>query len=181
MTETVFENVKGIAETENGAFLEHILEAIETCGYTTNQAFLQAMDFGVPQRRTRLFIVGSRSGIKATFPKPRGVEAPTVWEAISDLPRLRNGAAIEDLPYRCEAESAYQRRMRGRRKVCMNILVSRNLDYVIERYRHIPQGGNWENIPEALMRNYADRNNCHREFSQEHAYPSSPGSRAFSA
>jgi len=157
----VFENVKGIAETEKGAFLEHILEAIEGFGYTTNHAFLQAMDFGVPQRRTRLFIVGSRRGIKPTFPKPSGVATPTVWEAISDLPKLKNGASIEKLRYRCEAESAYQKRMRGRRKICINNLVSRNFDYVVERYRHIPQGGNWQDIPARLMRNYADKNNCH--------------------
>ncbi len=157
----VFENVKGIAETEKGAFLEHILEAIEDSGYTTNHAFLQAMDFGVPQRRTRLFILGSRLGIKATIPKPSKVATPTVWEAISDLPKLKNGASIEKLPYSCQAESGYQKRMRGRRKHCINNLVSRNCDYVVERYRHIPQGGNWQDIPERLMRNYADQNNCH--------------------
>ena len=157
----VFENVKGIAETEKGAFLQHILESIGEAGYTTSHAFLQAMDFRVPQRRTRLFIVGSRRGIKPTLPNPSGVATPTVWEAISDLPKLKNGASIEKLPYRCQAKSGYQRLMRGRGKICINNLVSRNCDYVIDRYRHIPQGGNWQDIPERLMQNYADRNNCH--------------------
>lgn len=157
----VFENVKGVAETESGAFLDLILLAIAEKGYTTNHAFLQAMDFGVPQRRTRLFIIGSRSGKKAKFPKGKKGAAPTVWEAISDLPVLANGAATDTLPYRTEPETPYQKRMRGSQKQCLNNLVSRNFDYVLERYRHIPQGGNWEDIPDHLMRNYADKTNCH--------------------
>ena len=32
---------------------------------------------------------------------------------------------------------------------------------VLERYKHIPQGGNWRDIPEHLMANYTDRERCH--------------------
>ena len=39
--------------------------------------------------------------------------------------------------------------------------VSRNNDLVIERYKHIPQGGNWSDIPDYLMTNYADKSRCH--------------------
>lgn len=39
--------------------------------------------------------------------------------------------------------------------------VSRNADYVIERYSYIKQGENWRAIPDELMRNYADKSNCH--------------------
>lgn len=157
----VLENVKGVAETESGAFLDRILLAIAEKGYTTNHAFLQAMDFGVPQRRTRLLIIGSRSGKKAAFPTPTNAVAPTVWDAISDLPVLTNGAATKTLPYRTKPQTPYQKRMRGSRKQCLNNLVSKNFDYVLERYRHIPQGGNWEDIPDDLMLNYADKTNCH--------------------
>jgi DNA (cytosine-5)-methyltransferase 1 len=38
--------------------------------------------------------------------------------------------------------------------------VSRNSQPVLERYAHIPQGGNWEDIPESLMKNYTDRSRC---------------------
>jgi DNA (cytosine-5)-methyltransferase 1 len=157
----IFENVKGIAETEMGIFLEWILSEIADRGYTTVHAFLQAADFGVPQRRTRLFIIGSRAGIKAKMPLPNGSPAPTVWEAISDLPLLKNGAAVSLLPYRFAPKSEYQKQMRGDQKECTNNLVSRNFDYVLKRYIHIPQGGNWENIPNRLMRNYSDKTLCH--------------------
>ncbi len=157
----VFENVKGIAETEKGVFLQGILAATAEREYKTVHAFLQALDFGVPQRRTRLFVIGSRRGIEAEMPKPNGAVAPTVWQAISDLPELENAAAACRLPYRCMPESDYQKAMRRQRTTCANNLVSSNFDYVLERYRHIPQGGNWEDIPDRLMRNYADKTNCH--------------------
>jgi DNA (cytosine-5)-methyltransferase 1 len=157
----VFENVKGIAETAKGAFLKRIVSQIELRGYTVVHGFLRAADFGIPQRRTRLFIIGSRSGVKAKLPAPVGRAAPTVWDAISDLPPLGNGASVSRLPYRCDPESDYQHRMRNGQSETANNLVTRNLEYVIGRYRHIPQGGNWEDIPGRLMRNYKNKDNCH--------------------
>lgn len=157
----VFENVKGIAETEQGIFLDAILKGIEDLGYHTKHALLLASGFGVPQRRTRLFIIGSRHGVEATLPEPQSGPAPTVWEAISDLPVLENGASADRLAYGRDAESEYQRQMRGTLSECCNHLVSRNQPYVVERYGHIPQGGNWSSIPDRLMGNYADRLKCH--------------------
>ena len=40
-------------------------------------------------------------------------------------------------------------------------LVTRNAAFVLRRYKYIPQGGNWEDIPTRLMRNYKDREDCH--------------------
>jgi DNA (cytosine-5)-methyltransferase 1 len=157
----IFENVKGIVETAKGVFLERIMSEITKRGYTAVHFFLQAADFGVPQRRTRLFIVGSRAGIKVKMPQPITSDAPTVWEAISDLPLLKNGASTSELPYRGKPQTEYQIQMRDGKEKCTNNLVSRNLDYVIRRYGHIPQGGNWENIPNRLMKNYQDKTNCH--------------------
>jgi DNA (cytosine-5)-methyltransferase 1 len=153
--------VKGIAETAKGIFLDRILSEIKGRGYTVAHGFLQAADFGVPQRRTRLFIAGSRSGITLRIPTPDGHSTPTVWDAISDLSRLSNGASTSRLPYRCEPETRYQHQMRNGQAESTNNLVSRNLDYVLRRYQHIPQGGNWEDIPGRLMRNYQDKTNCH--------------------
>ena len=51
--------------------------------------------------------------------------------------------------------------MRGRREGCCNNLVTKNADFVLERYRYVPEGGNWQNIPENRMDNYADRSRCH--------------------
>ena len=151
----VFENVKGIAETEKGDFLARILADVKDIGYTAVSGFLLASDFGVPQRRTRLFVIASRREIEADLPTPMEAPAPTVWDAISDLPRLKNGASKSKIPYRFASRNDYQDSMRCDLSECANHLVSRNFDYVIERYSHIPQGGNFEDIPPHLMRNYA--------------------------
>jgi DNA (cytosine-5)-methyltransferase 1 len=51
--------------------------------------------------------------------------------------------------------------MRNNQSGCLNHLVTRNSELVIERYKYIPQGGNWEHIPEHLMKNYKDKSRCH--------------------
>ena len=75
-------------------------------------------------------------------------------DAISDLPSLVNGASIDRMPYKQKATSQYAKMLRGRSRYSYNNLVSYNSELILERYKHIPQGGNWENIPEELMRNY---------------------------
>lgn len=39
--------------------------------------------------------------------------------------------------------------------------MSRNAKFVLKRYKHVPQGGNWEDIPASLMRNYRKNYECH--------------------
>ncbi|MGO9269005.1 MAG: DNA cytosine methyltransferase [Terriglobia bacterium] len=157
----VFENVTGILQTEGGRFAGEVADRLEGLGYTTSQWALNAVDFGVPQRRSRLFIVGAKGAVRAGEPKGNSKRV-TVAEAISDLPRLTNGASVNWKPYRTAPASAYARRMRGRLRISANHLVTRNQAMVIERYSFVPQGGNWESIPDRLMKNYKDRDRCHK-------------------
>ncbi len=157
----VMENVQGMKDMENGLFLEKILGCFGRIGYTLSSKVLNAADFGVPQKRSRLFIVGSLHGIKFKFPQPKFQRGLTVYDAIADLPKIRNGNLTDKLEYRSESKSAYAKQMRRNRKFAINNLVTNNSLHVIERYKHIPQGGNWQNIPSRLMKNYKDRSRCH--------------------
>jgi len=157
----VFENVKGILETEGGFFLRSVIRKLTKGGYTVSEWVLNAADYGVPQRRSRLFVVGSRQGKQVKKPAPTVGHYVTVGDAILDLPVLRNGASCDVLQYRSKPESAYARQMRGNLQECSNHFVTRNNENIIKRYRHIPKGGNWENIPARLMGNYADATQCH--------------------
>jgi DNA (cytosine-5)-methyltransferase 1 len=85
----------------------------------------------------------------------------TVREAIADLPVLRNGASVSSLRYRSAPVSEYARQMRGRLRICSNHLVTESHPDIIKRYWHVPQGGNWSDIPKRLMANYQDRSRCH--------------------
>ena len=157
----VFENVRGILETEGGMFAAKVEADLAKLGYSVTSGLLNAVDFGVPQMRSRFFLVGRRSGAKIELPVPSGGERFTVEDAIHDLPELGVGASACELPYRQAAETNYARSLRGRNEFVTGNLVTGNAPYVIERYRHVPQGGNWGDIPEALMANYADRQRCH--------------------
>jgi DNA (cytosine-5)-methyltransferase 1 len=156
----VFENVKGITETEGGMFLERIQDELRRIGYELSVHILCAADFGVPQIRSRLFIVGSRDGARVTIQNPN-TKPPTVQQAISDLPELEAGNNVSLMRYGKTAKSLYARNLRGELKESTNNLVSRNSAEVMRRYKYVPQGGNWENIPKRLMKSYFDPSRCH--------------------
>lgn len=66
----LFENVPGLKSVKKGRVFKEILEAFGNIGYTCNYAVLNSADFGVPQIRKRLFIIGNRDGYVIRFPKP---------------------------------------------------------------------------------------------------------------
>lgn len=69
----IFENVKGLVDPRNKKALKYILERIEEAGYFANYYVLNSFDYGVPQNRLRIYIVGFKDPkIAETFriPKP---------------------------------------------------------------------------------------------------------------
>jgi len=156
----VFENVIGITQTAKGHFLEKVRSALADAGYPTVQLILNAADFGIPQRRTRLFLVANRSGTGISAPLPLS-KMVSVGEGIGDLPTLTNGASVDTLPYGPAPPSAYAQQLREGLVASSNHLVTNNQPIVVRRYPHVPQGGNWESIPARLMKNYANRTRCH--------------------
>ena len=117
--------------------------------------------FGVPQRRSRYFVIGYLGMNTFEFPKPSSKKPVTVKEAISDLPVLSNGASKCYLEYPSNVCYPYAKSLRSIISGCHNHLVTHNNAIVVQRYKHIPQGGNWENIPDELMVNYANKTRCH--------------------
>jgi len=157
----VFENVIGIVEMESGAFFQEIVSDFENAGYTCSYDVLNSSAFGVPQKRNRLFLIGSKHGKTINFISCGKKRKVTVRDALLDLPDLENGANIDILPYSQEVDNEYAMSMRGSLTQCTGHLVSKNSDHVIKRYAHIKQGENWEAIPKRLMRNYTDPSRCH--------------------
>lgn len=68
----VVENVKGIISKAHKQTFDHILSLFEQSGYDCKYQLLDAADYGVPQNRERVFVVGIRSDLKIDFefPKP---------------------------------------------------------------------------------------------------------------
>lgn len=83
----MLENVRGLLDPRFDDYRTHILRAIEALGYKVQIKLLQASDYGVPQLRPRVVIVGIRNDEPGTFsfPVPRPEIAPTVGETLYDL------------------------------------------------------------------------------------------------
>jgi len=157
----VFENVTGITEMESGAFFDEIVKDFTNAGYTCSYDILCASDYGVPQKRKRMFLIGSKKGEIVDFTSIVRKNEVSVKDALDDMPVLENGANVDVLPYSKEAGTEYAKSMRGELTHCTGHLVTRNSDLVRKRYVHIKQGENWEVIPCELMDNYTDTSRCH--------------------
>ena len=140
-TWVVFENVRGLKDTASGYFLQRVLTGLSALGYRLIHETLNALDFGVPQDRTRYFIIGNLLGLSYRLPQPHEVKVATVQDAFRDLPSLTNGHSTCTMKYGPLSPSTYGLSMRRTQQLCYNNLVSRNGSIVIQRYKHIPQGG----------------------------------------
>jgi DNA (cytosine-5)-methyltransferase 1 len=68
----MLENVKQLKSHDGGRTLLVIKEKLEALGYFVHMKVLNALDFGLPQKRERIIIVGFREDIDFSFPTPLG-------------------------------------------------------------------------------------------------------------
>lgn len=88
----IAENVKGMMVLKNGQIFKRIVAEFEDAGYLASFKLLNASDYGVPQKRQRVFIVGIKKehGRKFKFPEPTTPEIKVpiskILQPISDIP-----------------------------------------------------------------------------------------------
>lgn len=108
----VAENVKGILSMEHGKVIEMIKKDFESIGYKVDARLLNAAEYGVPQARERVVIIGNRLGLDNPYPKAthwvdskkysskKGLKKPiTVKETIgflSNVPLSNNPVTLDD-------------------------------------------------------------------------------------
>ena len=95
----LMENVPDLASGENSIIFRKIVDELENAGYDVHTRVLPSWQYGVPQHRQRLFIVGVKRGTPFSWPKPTRKDKPGVEEAISDLPAIQAGEPNDGLPY----------------------------------------------------------------------------------
>lgn len=90
------ENVKGLTNLGKGEIFKMILEDFEELGYVVKYKVLNAADYGVPQTRQRVFIIGVRNDIKWEYEFPTAtndkneVNGLSKWVSVSE--------ALKDIP-----------------------------------------------------------------------------------
>lgn len=120
----LFENVKGILSMQGGELLKTIIFLFESIGYKVQYKLLNSADYGVPQIRERVIIVGSKLKKEFDYPKAthynpekfyglsaRGLKPYlTLEDAISDLPFIKSGE--ESFEYSSGPKNSFQELMR---------------------------------------------------------------------
>ena len=87
----IFENVSGLANPKNRHNLEFIIQQLENTGYCVKWNVLNAYDFGLPQNRDRVFIVGLRSDLERCqeYQFPRSLNMHPKVADILDLKTMK--------------------------------------------------------------------------------------------
>lgn len=161
----VFENVVGFKSFDKGRFAIDVENELKLLGYETNSTVLNAADFGVPQYRHRFFIIGHRKDkgkIKFDFDSLKKKKKVTVGEALADLPSLQNGDKVHVSKYKDKPLPPYVKRIRRKSKTARQNYVTQSRPHIIERYKVIKQGENWEAAKQqGLLETYTSTKHTH--------------------
>jgi len=159
----IFENVKGLLSMQDGELLSSIISLFKSLGYKVTYKVLNAADYGVPQVRERVIIVGTKLISKFYYPEPTHYNPEegrsllnrkllpylTLADAISDLPLIRSGE--ESFEYLTNPENYFQRLMRRNApKKIMDHNAPKNNERLVKLMENLPDGGSPEDLPEEL-------------------------------
>lgn len=163
----VMENVRGLLSGKNEKgekVIDIIKKTFTDIGYTVTIWELNAANYGVPQNRERIFIVGNKMGV--LIPEPAWThylptekkqlngkakvlkQAITVKKAISDLPKLGAGEGKEETEFKSQPKSEFQKLSRSNTDKLFNHVTMAHTKRVVERYEQILSGLSLEEIPQ---------------------------------
>lgn len=157
----VMENVAGLLVRKN-ADGENVIDIIKAAfiraGYSCQVWTLNAADYGVPQMRQRVVIVGTRVG--KDISKPLASHSMnensglphyiTAWEALSDLPRIRARGGNAYMEYDADATNDYQRQCREGSDGVHNHEAMWHTERLVNRFQSILDGGSVSELPDEL-------------------------------
>tara|TARA_B100000686_G_C16753644_1_gene954075 strand:- start:270 stop:1469 length:1200 start_codon:yes stop_codon:yes gene_type:complete len=168
----IFENVPALKTKYKGKLFQNIIGIVDDLNYSVNYKVLNAVHYGVPQIRQRLFIVGAKQGLKFEFPEPlfhhsngkkernqlelfrRGTPynlARTVFDAISDLPKIHDGIREGLLPYSKFSDlTDFQRMLRNKEGMVGNNVCRMSNERAKKVFKHMEQGSKYMDLPKKV-------------------------------
>ena len=157
----VMENVPGILSMktkDNKRVKDIILSEYDAAGYNVKICKLNAAEYGVPQKRERVFFIGIRKDLPFNEEKISPVpflseeDQVTLEEAIMDLPQIKAREGKEFQEYNREPTNDYQKWARTNSDGVYNHIAMRHTQRIIERFENIGYG-----------QSVADVDECHQQ------------------
>lgn len=160
----VFENVHGFKVMYGGRMFRELRELAGQMGYDLKAAVLDAVNYGVPQHRKRVIIMGVKRGLGLNFGDPDtfsdimppthsgpGLPAAlTLRDAISDLPAVDAGGSAAE--YVAAPLTEYQGVMREGSTGLTEHVAANHGEGLLGVLRLVPRGGSILDVPEELKR-----------------------------
>ena len=154
----IFENVVGLnsARTPSGGKVwDDLKAAFVNLGYFVKKVQINAADFGIPQRRKRVFIFGFDTPVDFVLPKKTHDEIGSegmekwipVWDAISDLP---SPVLSGDAEYSYPPTTKLQEILRGSGSVVTEHIIPKVSELDKRIIESIPVGGNYMDVPDDI-------------------------------
>jgi len=159
----LFENVKGLVSMQGGELLKTIISLFESLGYKVQYKLLNAANYGAPQIRERVVIIGSKLKTDFQYPEPTHYDPEgkpnlsnkklkpylTLEEAISDLPFIKSNE--ESFEYSSKPQNDFQKFMRKNAPIkLMDHNSPNNNENLVKIMELLPDGGTPEDLPEEL-------------------------------
>ena len=156
----LLENVPDIAAWDDGAIIVELCESLRSLGYRVDARVLRAFEYGVPQHRSRLFVVGLRDNLLFEWPEPIGC-IPTLRDAIGDLPEVPGGQRADIIRYTGTPKSDLQRWARRDMSGAGSDVVYDHVTRAVrpddaEAFALLHEGQTYEDLPERLQRYRSD-------------------------
>jgi len=155
----LIENVPQLAVWQDGELITELRDKLGALGYRTETQVLRAADYGVPQHRRRLFLVGMKPGVSFSWPSPKRRRV-SLATAIGDLPHAKPNQREDPVKY-AGPHSSYQRLMRrglvGRPGRVVHDHITRALrEDDKQAFQLMKQGGIYRELPDHLRRYRSD-------------------------
>ena len=156
----LFENVPNFAQAQGGALLIALMDELKHRGYAVHVDVLDAWKYGVPQHRSRLFVVGIRQDGGFQWPKPRG-RRPTIRQAINDLPVVEADSREETLLYEGPPTTLLARMLRKGLRGTESLIVRDHVTRAVrqddaEIFNLMEPGDTYLDVPDNLKRYRSD-------------------------
>ena len=143
----MIENVPGFKGLYGGKIFEDLMNQLDKRKFKINFKVISADDYGVPQSRKRIFIIGTKKN-EYVFPESNEHKV-SLWEAIGDLPLLEKD--FESLEYLTPPKNAYQKLMRKNSKNIKNHVGTNHSDKTKRIIGMVPEGKNYKSLPKSLQ------------------------------